>query len=130
MGPTNLLPPLLLQAAALSWSRAALGLSLRAVLRVPSAAASDDGGECDDEEATVAVRVRPWLLWRRRGSKHFRVRGYRVVDLAWDLSRARFPPSGGSPEPCSWYFIAVVVDGEMAVVAGDMAEEAYRKTKA
>ena len=70
--------------AALSWSRAALGLSLRAVLRVPSAAASDNGGECeyDDEEATVAVRVRPWLLWRRRGSKRFRVRDRRVVDLA------------------------------------------------
>ena len=131
MGPTTLLPPLL-RAAALSWLLAALGLSLRAVLRVPSAAASDNGGECeyDDEEATVAVRVRPWLLWRRRGSKRFRVRGRRVVDLAWDLSRARFPPSGGSPEPCSGYFVAVVVDGEMAVVAGDMAEEAYRKTKA
>jgi hypothetical protein len=78
----------------------------------------------------VAVRVRPWLLWRRRGSKRFRVRGRRVVDLAWDLSRARFAASGGSPEPCSGYFVAVVVDGEMAVVAGDMAEEAYRKTKA
>ncbi|KXG35635.1 uncharacterized protein LOC8054736 [Sorghum bicolor] len=137
--------------AALSWSRAALGLSLRAVLRVSSAApspsaASDYGdgdgdgevveyeGECDgdgDEETVVAVRVRPWLLWRRRGSKRFRVRGgRRVVDVAWDLSRARFPPSGGSPEPSSGYFVAVVVDGEMAVVAGDMAEEAYRKTKA
>ena len=56
--------------------------------------------------------------------------GRRVVDLAWDLSRARFQPSGGSTEPCSGYFVAVVVDGEMAVVAGDMAEEAYRKTKA
>ncbi|CAL5074312.1 unnamed protein product [Urochloa decumbens] len=130
--------------AALSWSRAALGLSLRAVLRVsaPPAAPSpssseyyhgcdEDGAEYeehDEEEATVAVRVRPWLLWRRRGSKRFRVRDRRV-DLAWDLSRARFPPSG-SPEPSSGYFVAVVVDGEMAVVAGDMAEEAYRKTKA
>uniref|UniRef100_A0A0E0M189 Uncharacterized protein n=1 Tax=Oryza punctata TaxID=4537 RepID=A0A0E0M189_ORYPU len=54
--------------AALSWSRAALGLSLRVVVR--------------------------------------------------------------SPEPSSGYFVAVVVDGEMALVAGDMAEEAYRKTKA
>ena len=54
------------------------------MLRVPSAAASDDGGECecDDEEATVAVRVRLWLLWQWRGSKRFRVRGRRVVDLA------------------------------------------------
>ncbi|KAL6656011.1 hypothetical protein ACP70R_006837 [Stipagrostis hirtigluma subsp. patula] len=132
--------------AALSWSRAALGLSLRAVLRVPAPRAStpsagsdygcgddDDGGGAEEyeeegEEETVAVRVRPWLLWRRRGSRRFRVRGRRV-DLAWDLSRARFPASG-SPEPSSGYFVAVVVDGEMAVVAGDMAEEAYRKTKA
>ncbi|RLN35370.1 hypothetical protein C2845_PM03G34620 [Panicum miliaceum] len=128
--------------AALSWSRAALGLSLRAVLRVSAGASpSSSGYGCDggdgveygedddgEEEATVAVRVRPWLLWRRRGSKRFRVRDRRV-DLAWDLSRARFPPSG-SPEPSSGYFVAVVVDGEMAVVAGDMAEEAYRKTRA
>ncbi|KAG2635044.1 uncharacterized protein LOC120660660 [Panicum virgatum] len=117
--------------AALSWSRAALGLSLRAVLRVSAGDDEDDdgdGGGEDGEEATVAVRVRPWLLWRRRGSKRFRVRDRRV-DLAWDLSRARFPPSG-SPEPSSGYFVAVVVDGEIAVVAGDMAEEAYRKTRA
>ncbi|KAL6846153.1 hypothetical protein ACP4OV_023601 [Aristida adscensionis] len=128
--------------AALTWSRAALGLSLRAVLRVaaaattPSAASDYDGGyeeegeegEGGEEEETVAVRVRPWLLWRRRGSRRFRVGGRRV-DLAWDLSRARFP-GPGSPEPSSGYFVAVVVDGEMAVVAGDMAEEAYRKTKA
>ncbi|XP_062194416.1 uncharacterized protein LOC133897641 [Phragmites australis] len=122
--------------AALSWSRAALGLALRAVLRVsapsPSAASDYDDGEVEydgeEEEATVAVRVRPWLLWRRRGSKRFHVRDRRV-DLAWDLSRARFP-SSGSPEPSSGYFVAVVVDGEMAVVAGDMVEEAYRKTKA
>ncbi|GJM98806.1 hypothetical protein PR202_ga15846 [Eleusine coracana subsp. coracana] len=127
--------------AALSWSRAALGLSLRAVLRVsappsssrsPSASDYDDGemddDEVDEDATAVAVRVRPWLLWRRRGSKRFRV-GDRRVDLAWDLSRARFPPSG-SPEPSSGYFVAVVVDGEMAVVAGDMADEAYRKTKA
>ena len=78
----------------------------------------------------MAVRVLSWLLWRRCGSKRFRVRGRRVVDLAWDLSRARFPPSGGSLVPYLGYFVAVVVDGEMAVVAGDMAEEAYRKTKA
>jgi hypothetical protein len=92
-----------------------------------SAASDFDDGEMEDEdEATVAVCVRPWLLWQRRGSKRLRVGGRRV-DLAWDPSRARFPPSG-SPEPSSGYFVAV--DGEMAVVAGDMAEEAYRRTKA
>ena len=65
---------------------------------------------CTSNMAETRVRVRPWLLWRRRGSKRFRVRDRRV-DLAWDLSRARFPPSG-SPEPSSGYFVAVVVDGE------------------
>ncbi|KAG8050204.1 hypothetical protein GUJ93_ZPchr0009g1109 [Zizania palustris] len=127
--------------AALSWSRAALGLSLRVVLRVAgapvaassSSAASDygcyeEGTECEEEEeANVAVRVRLWLLWRRRGSKRFHVRDRRV-DLAWNLTRARFA-CPGSPEPSSGYFVAVVVDGEMALVAGDMAEEAYRKTR-
>ncbi|RLN08034.1 hypothetical protein C2845_PM11G19450 [Panicum miliaceum] len=34
------------------------------------------------------------------------------------------------PHAASGYFVAVVVDGEMAVVTGDMAEEAYRKTRA
>uniref|UniRef100_A0ACD5YF87 Uncharacterized protein n=1 Tax=Avena sativa TaxID=4498 RepID=A0ACD5YF87_AVESA len=122
--------------AALSWSRAAFGLSLRVVLRVgalvSSSSASDygcyDDGPEFDEEAAIAVRVRPWLFWKRRGSKRFHVHDRRV-DLAWDLTRARFA-SPGSPEPSSGYFVAVVVDGEMAVVAGDMAEEAYRKTKA
>jgi hypothetical protein len=36
-------------------------------------------------------RVRPWLLWWRRGSKRFCV-GDRRVDLVWDLSRERFLP--------------------------------------
>ena len=65
--------------AALSWSRAALGLSLRAVLRVSAGAsptpssggygcvASDgveygDGDEDGEKEAIVAVRVRSWLV--------------------------------------------------------------------
>ncbi|KAF0894137.1 hypothetical protein E2562_034874 [Oryza meyeriana var. granulata] len=114
--------------AALSWSHAALGLSLRVVLHVAgeagassSSAASDygcydEGLECyEEEEATVAVR-------------RFRVRDL-WIDLVWDLTLARFT-CPGSPEPSSGYFVAVVVDGEMALVAGDMAEEAYRKTKA
>ncbi|CAO2206850.1 unnamed protein product [Urochloa humidicola] len=129
---------------ALSWSRAPLGLSLRAVLRLsppsstPGGSASSaasgagyidddaDGGE--DEETTLAFRVRPWLLWRRRGSRRFRAGG-RLVDLVWDLSRARFPGSG-SPEPSSGFFVAVVVDGEMVLAAGDLPDAAYRRTRA
>ncbi|WVZ92751.1 hypothetical protein U9M48_038794 [Paspalum notatum var. saurae] len=124
---------------ALSWSRTSLGLSLRAVLRlsppptpgsassVASVAGYFDDDDADEEE-TFAFRVRPWLLWRRRGSRRFRA-GDRLVDLAWDLSRARFPGSG-SPEPSSAFFVAVVVDGEMVLAAGDLPDAAYRRTRA
>jgi hypothetical protein len=76
----------------------------------------------DDEETTVVMRMRPWLLWRQCGSKWFH------VDLVGDFSYARFPPSGFH-EPSSSYFITVVVDGEMVVIAGDMVGEAYKKAK-
>ncbi|RLN04118.1 hypothetical protein C2845_PM13G18410 [Panicum miliaceum] len=126
---------------ALSWSRTSFGLSLRAVLRLspppnsaPGSSSSASGaGYLDDdadeeEEATLAFRARPWFLWRRRGSRRFRA-GDRLVDLAWDLSRARFPGSG-SPEPSSGFFVAVVVDGEMVLAAGDLPDAAYRRTRA
>ncbi|KAG8087556.1 hypothetical protein GUJ93_ZPchr0010g8801 [Zizania palustris] len=122
--------------AALSWTRTSLGLSLRAVLRLSlprtpaSSSAFCGAGYFDDDadEETLAFRVRPWLLWRRRGSRRFRAGDLRV-ELAWDLTRARFPGSG-SPEPSSGFFVAVVVDGEMALAAGDLSDEAYRKTRA
>ncbi|KAJ1268609.1 hypothetical protein BS78_07G148200 [Paspalum vaginatum] len=122
---------------ALSWSRTSLGLALRTVLRLsppptPGSTSSASGaGYLDDdadEEETFAFRVRPWLLWRRRGSRRFRA-GDRLVDLVWDLSRARFPGSG-SPEPSSAFFVAVVVDGEMVLAAGDLPDAAYRRTRA
>lgn len=119
---------------ALSWSRTSLGLSLRAVLRLsspPSTASSSASGagyfDEDPEEETLAFRVCPWLLWRRRGSRRFSA-GDRRVDLAWDLTRARFPGSR-SPEPSSGFFVAVVVDGEMVLAAGDLSDAAYRKTR-
>ncbi|KAF0919827.1 hypothetical protein E2562_031685 [Oryza meyeriana var. granulata] len=121
--------------AALSWTRTSLGLSLRAVLRLssPATPGSSSAGtgayfDEDSDEETLAFRVRPWLLWRRRGSRRFRA-GDRRVDLAWDLTRSRFPGSG-SPEPSSGFFVAVVVDGEMVLVAGDLSDAAYRKTRA
>ncbi|KAG8047395.1 hypothetical protein GUJ93_ZPchr0008g13127 [Zizania palustris] len=125
--------------AALSWTRTSLGVSLRAVLRmspprtpVGSSAAFSGAGYFDEyaDGETLVFRVRPWFLWRRRGSRRFRA-GDRCVVLAWDLTRARFPGSGfGSPEPSSGFFVAVVVDGEMVLAAGDLVDAAYRKTRA
>ncbi|XP_074578744.1 uncharacterized protein LOC141835213 [Curcuma longa] len=104
--------------AALTWSRAASGLALRAEIRL-----------ADDEHFTFSLR--PSRFWGRRGSRRFRVGDDRRVDFFWDLSRAVFS-SGRSvrPEPAGGFFVAVAVDGEMLLVAGDLVEEAYRKTRA
>ncbi|WOK94356.1 hypothetical protein Cni_G03058 [Canna indica] len=112
--------------AALTWSGAALGLALRAEINLSA-------GDDDDDAESVRFRVRPWLLWKRRGSRRFRLSGqprHRCVTFAWDLSRASFAPGGGGPEPVSGFFVAVVVDGDMLLVAGDLVEEAYKKTRA
>lgn len=104
--------------AALTWSRAAFGLALRAEVRLS-----------DDEPFTFSLR--PSLLWGRKGSRRFRVKDDRRVDIAWDLSRAIFS-SGRSVrlEPAGGFFVAVAVNGEMLLVAGDLVEEAYLKTRA
>ncbi|XP_008806297.1 uncharacterized protein LOC103719024 [Phoenix dactylifera] len=118
--------------AALSWSRTVLGLSLRADLRCAgggAAAATED--ENDEDEESPRFRIRPWMFWKRRGSKLFHLKDqqqHRTVEFSWDLTRARFPACGG-PEPSAGYFVAVVVGGEMLLVAGDLVDKAYRKTK-
>ncbi|XP_009401452.2 uncharacterized protein LOC103985474 [Musa acuminata AAA Group] len=110
--------------AALTWSRGVLGVTLCADLYLS-----------DEDEEPLRFRVRPWLLWKRRGSRRFRLRDHpchRFVEFAWDLSRASFRPSGagGWPEPVDGFFFAVAVDGEMLLVSGDLAEEAYQKIRA
>ncbi|KAG7024433.1 hypothetical protein SDJN02_13248, partial [Cucurbita argyrosperma subsp. argyrosperma] len=49
------------------------------------------------------------------------------IHVFWDLRRARF---SSSPEPYSGFFIAVVVEGEMTLLVGDMIKEASAKTRA
>ncbi|CAL5046410.1 unnamed protein product [Urochloa decumbens] len=101
-----------LGAVTLTWSRAPIGLILVAELRL-----SGDGD--DDAEAPARFALRPWLPWRRRGSKRFTTAGGRAVAFSWDLSRARFAAAGRRPEPASRYSFHVSVDGELALAVGD-----------
>ncbi|EER87970.1 hypothetical protein BDA96_10G076700 [Sorghum bicolor] len=101
----------------LTWSRAPIGLLLAAELRL-----AGDGG--DDDTAPARFAFRPWLPWRRRGSKRFSAPGGRAVKFSWDLSRARFAATGRRPEPVSRYSLHVSVDGELALAVGDHASSA------
>ncbi|KAG6522506.1 uncharacterized protein LOC122052951 [Zingiber officinale] len=113
--------------AALTWSRALLGLTLAADLCL---------SDPDEEDAdSLRFRVRPWFLWNQRGSRRFSLindrSSRRCVDFTWDLSHARFcTGSGARSEPASRFFVAISVDSEMLLVAGDLIEEAYKKSRA
>lgn len=115
--------------ASLTWSRTLLGLSLRTVLRLDEVDVDDE----NDEEGGEPLRfcVRPWLLWKRRGARRFhfkdRVGRRRSVDIAWDLTRATFP---SGPEPAAGFFVAMSVDADLILVAGDLIDEVHKKTKA
>ncbi|RLM55456.1 hypothetical protein C2845_PM10G04510 [Panicum miliaceum] len=107
-----------LGAVTLTWSRAPIGLLLAAELRL----AGDDGD--GDDAAPARFALRPWLPWRRRGSRRFSLPGGRAVAFSWDLSRARFAAAGRRPEPASRYSLHVSVDGELALAVGDGARPA------
>lgn len=116
--------------ASFSWSRTVLGLSLRADLLLSPSSSGDDEDDNDDEH--FFFRIRPWFFWKRKGTRRFHHQDglrHRAVDVAWDLTHARFPSTGG-PEPSSNFYVAIAVDGEMLLVAGDMDQEALRKMKA
>lgn len=107
--------------AALTWSRAAFGLALRVEFRLSDA----------EEEEPLRFSFRPSFLWRRRGSRRFLIGDDRNVDFSWDISQAVFLAGRSSRvEPASGFFVAVVIDGEMLLVVGDLVKEAYRKTRA
>ncbi|KAM0939109.1 hypothetical protein DsansV1_C21g0167131 [Dioscorea sansibarensis] len=95
--------------AALSWSRTLLGLALRIDFNL------------HDSNDPLIFRVRPWLLWRRRGRRRVPLSSPHPghLLLSWDLSRARFPPSGG-PEPSSLFSLSISLDSHPLLLLGDL----------
>ncbi|XP_078157943.1 uncharacterized protein LOC144553590 [Carex rostrata] len=125
----------------LTWSRALFSLSLSADLRLSATTATapasttssfgkhdfEEDEEEEEHDNCFKLRTRFWLFWKRKGFKRFQF-GKRCVEIVWDLRRAHFPAAGG-PEPVSGFYVALVVDHEMLLIAGDMVEDAYKRTK-
>ncbi|KAJ9176307.1 hypothetical protein P3X46_011637 [Hevea brasiliensis] len=78
-----------------------------------------------NENYLCKMELKPWYFWRKQGSKQFVVDG-KTVDVAWDLKAAKF---NGETEPQSDYYIAVVSEGEVVLLLGDLKKDAYRKTR-
>ncbi|KAL6207347.1 hypothetical protein ACLB2K_018305 [Fragaria x ananassa] len=69
------------------------------------------------------LNIKPFFFWKRHGSKKLAPN----VLIFWDFSRAKF---SSGPEPLSAFYVAVVVDGDMTLLLGDLNKEAYAKTRA
>lgn len=105
----------------LTWSRSFIGRSLHVTLLhhaflspPPSPAIS---------APSLHLQIKPLVFWKKHGSKRLLPN----VRLFYDLTKARF---GSGPEPVSGFFIAAVVDGELALIVGDLTKEATAKVKA
>lgn len=71
------------------------------------------------------IDMRLWRFWKKQGSKTVHVEGKRI-DVFWDFSDAKYTRG---PEPREGFFVAVLCDGEIVLLLGDMQQEAYKKTK-
>ncbi|KAF7805683.1 uncharacterized protein G2W53_037844 [Senna tora] len=61
---------------------------------------------------------------KKKGSK-FLESGDSKMEFFWDLSNAKYDSS--TPEPIDGYYLVILVDSEIALVLGDMAEEIVSK---
>lgn len=75
-------------------------------------------------ECTCKVDMKPWLFWKKKGSKTLEV-GQHKVEVFWDLSAAKY---GSGPEPIEGFYLAVVSAHEIALLLGNMPQEAYKKS--
>ncbi|KAL4332769.1 hypothetical protein GQ457_07G037600 [Hibiscus cannabinus] len=115
----------------LTWSRTFLGHSLHLHLH-PSSHYSPSSplslpASLSFSTLHFHLHIKPFIFWKKHGYKKLSSATVPNVQVYWDLSRAKF---GSGPEPDSGFYIAIVVDGEMTLLVGDSAKEAYARTRA
>ncbi|XP_044471090.1 uncharacterized protein LOC123200058 [Mangifera indica] len=117
----------------LTWSKTFLGHSLHLNLHPSDFTGSpfsfSHGSLSDPSTVSFHLHIEPFKFWKKHGSKKLmnNAPATSLIQIFWDLSRAKF---GSGPEPQSRFYIAVVVDGEIALLVGDSTREAYARTKA
>uniref|UniRef100_A0A7N0VJF0 Uncharacterized protein n=1 Tax=Kalanchoe fedtschenkoi TaxID=63787 RepID=A0A7N0VJF0_KALFE len=81
-------------------------------------------GPDSETQYTCRIQLKPWTFWKKHGTKHFTVE-HKLVSIAWDFRAARF---GAETEPRSSYYVALICDGDVVLLLGDLKAEAFRKT--
>ncbi|CAM8985327.1 hypothetical protein QQ045_009468 [Rhodiola kirilowii] len=98
------------------WSKNLMNYSMSVVV---------DGNRTDAAQYTCKIDLKPWHFWSKKGFKSFDVEGAEV-EVFWDLRSAKFSTS---PEPISDYYVALVSDGEVVLLLGDMKKKVFKRTK-
>ncbi|KAG9156000.1 hypothetical protein Leryth_012072 [Lithospermum erythrorhizon] len=115
---------------ALTWSRSLLTRSLHInVLLGISSNTEDALSNLGSKNHAFSLHFKPFFFWCKHGSKKLNLddTAKKSACVFWDFSKAKF---GTGLEPQSGYFVAVVIDREMALLVGDLVKEAYGRTKA
>ncbi|KAF0911545.1 hypothetical protein E2562_011175 [Oryza meyeriana var. granulata] len=118
------------------WTRTVAGAAPAAAGATGLAVAVDEASRSSPSSAAAATPRRsavtlassPQFLHKKRGTRSFVTEAGTVVAIYWDTTGAKYP-AGSSPEPTRDYYLAVVADGELAVLlgGGEAARELARR---
>ncbi|XP_073138222.1 uncharacterized protein [Henckelia pumila] len=73
-----------------------------------------------DPSSSIKLNTNSRLFRKLKGNKSIEFDGCKI-ELFWDLSAARYLTG---PEPVDGYYVFIIVDSELGLILGDMAEEA------
>ncbi|XP_021739436.1 uncharacterized protein LOC110705809 [Chenopodium quinoa] len=111
----------------LTWSRSLLSRSFHLHLHPPHYLSSPP--PLSISSPSFHLTLKPFLFWNKNGVKKLPPppQSLSSIYIFWDLTGAKFGPG---PEPVSGFYIAVVFEGEVVLLIGDLEKEAFAKTKA
>ncbi|XP_047306655.1 uncharacterized protein LOC124910076 [Impatiens glandulifera] len=112
---------------ALTWFRNVLGRSLHLHVLLDAVDGVGGGGDLSSTPS-FSLNLKPLIFWNRTGFRKLNLPNNKskCIHIFWDFSRAKF---ASQAEPVSGYYVAAVIDGSIAFLAGDSPAEAYSKTK-
>ncbi|KNA19099.1 hypothetical protein SOVF_064520 [Spinacia oleracea] len=112
----------------ITWSRSLLSRSFHLHLHPPPSLSTPP---LSLSSPSFHLTLKPFLFWNKNGVKKLPPPSNSLspIYIFWDLTAAKFG-SGPGPEPVSGFYIAVVFEGEIALLIGDLEKDALAKTKA